>query len=827
MVLPRLNFTHERKIEPTMTSADSNLSPSGSVSPASAGWRDEMESLLRELQNQGEGLTVSEILPILSFHQRSRWQSGVRIPAEAYLDLLSRLPDGGDCVFEVAYGEYLLRQELSEQPVLQDYLKRFPQCESKLRRQIELHQALGTSASAASAQAASAATIGLPEAGQGTATESLPSLPGYEIVCELGRGAMGRVYKALHRSLQRTVAIKVIHAAYETEANAIVRFQREAQAAALVSHPNIVAVYDAGQHGGLRYLVMEYVHGIDLERLVEQSGPLAVEQVRDFARQAALGLQHAFERGLVHRDIKPSNLIVTPPPGSDAGLPTVVKILDMGLARLNAAGSGESLASLTGGGMIGTPNFIAPEQILDAHRADIRADLYSLGCTLYFLLTGRVPFGGRSVIETLDMQRWQTPRPIPRYRPEVPAGLVDVVTKLMAKKPDERYQTPAALAEALAVCLQPRPKTVAPAPAPAAEKDKESGRYNRPALIKILKLELADKLEKNDLARARQIVERVLLLDPKDADALAAQEFLHEAQAAASKEPCRVFKGHSDAVTGVAFVDGRRFLSGSRDQSVRLWDVASGRELRSLTGHEGPINGVAISPDGRLALAGGENKIVHMWEVDTGKEQRRFKGFRGAVNGVAFAADGRHALSASREKVAHLWDMSTGKDLRHFRHAGEVLAVAAAPRSSRAITVGRDATGRLWSLGDSREICRFRKPPGTVITCVAIAPDDNSALFGCSDNLIHHWDLRSESELCQLAGHTGGVTSVAFSPDGTRVLSGSRDRTVRLWDAATGRQLARLDGHTGEVNSVAFSPNGLMGLSGSSDKTIRLWNLPE
>jgi WD40 repeat protein/serine/threonine protein kinase len=800
-----------------MSTADRTPNASGaatSAAPAPAAWKDETDSLLRQIQGHGESLTPSELLPLLSFHQRSRWQTGARIPAEAYFDILSRLPNGNDCVFEIVYGEYLLRTELGEQPVLQAYVERFPQFEDKLRRQVELHRALSNSSS-------NAATIGL-EAVQETSAEVVPTLPlGYEIICELGRGAMGRVYKALQRSLQRTVAIKVIHAAFETEPNAISRFQREAQAAALVSHPNIVAVYDAGQHGSLRYLVMEYVDGIDLERLVDDTGPLAIELVRDLARQAALGLQHAYERGLVHRDIKPSNLIVTPRPGTANASPPVLKILDMGLARLTARGTHESLASLTGGGMVGTPNFIAPEQILDPSRADIRADLYSLGCTLYFLLTGRLPFAGRSVIETLDMHRWQTARPIVRYRAEVPAGLADVVSKLMAKKPEERYPAPAALIEALAMCLQAPPAATAPLDSQSIR------RISREALIQRLKHELADRLEKNELGKARATVDRLLGLDPRDPDALAAQAFIREALAPVTPKTGLVCKGHTDGVTSVAFApDGKLFLSGSRDQSVRVWDAATGLELRLLTGHEGAINGVAISPDGRQALAGGESKIVHLWELETGKELRRFKGFRGAVNGVAFTGDPRWALSASRERCGHLWDLSSGKDLRHFKHSGEVLAVAGSPRSARAISVGRDSTGKVWSLTDGSEICRFKKPP-CVIACIAIAPDDNTVLFGCSDNKVIHWDLRTENELRQLLGHSGAVSGVAFSPDGRRALSGSRDRSVRLWDLESGRQISRLDGHTDEVTAVAFSPDGKHALSASLDKTLRLWPLPD
>ncbi len=278
----------------------------------------------------------------------------------------------------------------------------------------------------------------------------------YVVLERLGEGGMGTVFKARHQKLGRVVAVKLIRKERLAHPDAIRRFYREVQAAAQLEHPNIVRAYDAGEAGGAHFFVMEHVEGTDLARHVKRHGPPSVERACDYARQAALGLQHAFERGMVHRDVKPANLLL-------AAKGDVVKVLDMGLARLDRpeTDAGASSTLTQEGVVMGTPDYIAPEQARDSHTADIRADLYSLGCTLYFLLTGRAPFPGGSLTEKLLKHQMDEPRPVEELRPETPPAVTAVVRKLMAKRPADRYQTPAEAAAALASV------PVAPAPVPA------------------------------------------------------------------------------------------------------------------------------------------------------------------------------------------------------------------------------------------------------------------------------------------------------------------------------------------------------------------------
>jgi WD40 repeat protein len=268
----------------------------------------------------------------------------------------------------------------------------------------------------------------------------LASHPRYRVEKLLGTGGMGAVYRAYHRVMERPVALKVINPGLLTRPAVVERFTREVKAAARLSHPNIVTAFDAEQAGGMHFLVMEFVEGTDLGRLVRESGALPVDRACDYVRQAALGLQHAFELGMVHRDLKPHNLMLTPEGR--------VKILDFGLARF--ASEAAAAPELTGTGMVlGTVDYIAPEQAESAHQADIRSDIYSLGCTLYHLLAGQPPFPTGTAIQKVMAHVQKQPQPLTELRHDLPEQLMLVLERMMTKNPKDRCQTPAEVAIAL------------------------------------------------------------------------------------------------------------------------------------------------------------------------------------------------------------------------------------------------------------------------------------------------------------------------------------------------------------------------------------------
>jgi eukaryotic-like serine/threonine-protein kinase len=276
-------------------------------------------------------------------------------------------------------------------------------------------------------------------------------LGSYIILDKLGEGGMGKVYKAKQLRLNRIVALKVVRPNLLTNEMALKRFQREAKAAAQLAHPNIVRLFDADQVGDRHFLAMEFIDGADLSAMVKESGPLPVGLACSFIRQAAIGLQHAHDLGLIHRDIKPSNLLVTAPTKNskfvDAG--GVVKILDMGLARVATSDPSDASALTQDGTVIGTPDFMSPEQGKNSSLVDARSDLYSLGCTMYYLLTGQPPFPSGATLEKLLQHQIDQPTPIEQLRQNVPPEVCAIVRKLLAKRTDDRYQSGSALATAL------------------------------------------------------------------------------------------------------------------------------------------------------------------------------------------------------------------------------------------------------------------------------------------------------------------------------------------------------------------------------------------
>lgn len=262
----------------------------------------------------------------------------------------------------------------------------------------------------------------------------------YRLLERLGAGGMGAVYLCEHLTMGRRVALKVLPVSQAQDPASLQRFYREARAVARLDHPNIIRAHDLDREDNLHFLVLEFVDGCNLHDFVRRNGPLTPSRAAHYIRQAALGLQHAHEGGLVHRDIKPSNLLLD--------RQGTVKLLDLGLARFFGEDNSNFVREFEHGYVIGTADYLAPEQAINS-LVDIRADLYSLGCTMYFLLTGQGPFPTGTSAQKMLWHQVRMPKPISSFRMDVPTNLMKVLDRLMAKEPQRRYQTPAVLADAL------------------------------------------------------------------------------------------------------------------------------------------------------------------------------------------------------------------------------------------------------------------------------------------------------------------------------------------------------------------------------------------
>ncbi len=605
----------------------------------------------------------------------------------------------------------------------------------------------------------------------------------YVLLDRLGGGGMGEVFEARHALMDRVVALKVMRS------GDLERFRREIRGLSRLAHPNVVVAHDAGESDGVLFLVTELVPGTDLARLVAERGPLPYAEARELARQAALALAHVHACGMVHRDIKPHNLMAA---RDDRGR-AAVKLLDLGLVRMREGGD-----DITGDGAImGTLDYIAPEQAEDSKNADIRADLYSLGCTLYFLLTGRPPFAGGSITEKIAGHREREPTPVERVRPDCPPALAAVVRRLMAKRPRDRFQTPAEVVEALAAPPADDSPTEPFAPPPSRRAGVPLGRL----LVGVVALGM--------LALA----------------AVLAWRFWPAAGAPPDPGPGPVAKGRPrpDRVGELFRWQARRFdLSASGrglclgDEAALVVDLFDGQVVRKFA----PAGWGRLSPDGkRVFLAdGGLPFKCRLVRVDDGGQEWDFGGISPALFQGAFSSDGKR-LALAHERRIVVFDLDARKEAAGMAgHEAGVSEMAFCLGDRRLVTGGKERTVRLWDAATGKELAREAGMLPTAIDTHLLNADRTACLVSDKGEGLLVRGIEPWKTLFRLPGQ--GMARIG---EGGRVVAFTAG-AVTFWDAGGG-PLGRRPSPAGNIHSVAISPDGKRALTGHRLGEVLLWDV--
>jgi WD40 repeat protein len=829
-----------------------------------SGHRPDVDTFLRRFP----ALAPVQALEVLAVDQRERWQAGEKVPVEAYRQRFGTLLAREDDLLDLVYHEFLLREELGEQPCPQEYEARFPHLAEQFRLQLAFGRA-----------------VDAPSAGASSSPPALcwPIITGLEVQAELGRGGMGVVYQAWQAGLNRFVAVKMILSGRGADPGDLVRFRAEAEAIGRLDHQGIVHIYSLGEQDGCPYYTMEFVDGGSLAQKLDGT-PLSPHTAAELVVQVALAAHSAHQRGIIHRDLKPGNILLAQSDqgvrlggGAAAYLP---KIGDFGLAKVFRGGGDSPTLS---GAILGTPSYIAPEQARGESTAIGPAtDVYALGAILYECLTGHPPFKAPTPMATLQQVLHCEPVSPRRLQPAVPRDLETVCLKCLAKDPRKRYAGADALAADLRRFLLGQP--VRARPVGLLERGLKWAK-RRPGVATLLLLmigtvslglalvtwkwrealaaqtqaELAGQQE----ARQRQAYQRLVMsmqvdqgidlcergevprgllqlghclkrhvgIDPQ----LERVIRFNLADWSRRLSPLRLCLDHPGRVFAVTFhPDGSLIATGCGDRKVFLRDVRTGQSVGQPLLLPNRVNALAFSPDGERLLVGtggpgGTRGTVSLWQVKTAGQVGRLWEQDGPVWAVAFSADGKRFLTGGthgpRGGAVQLWDATLGQPLGEpWPHPRPVRAVALGPDGQLAASGCDDRKARVWQVASGKLLRAL--PHGGWVEAVAFSPDGGTLATGSRDSLARLWEVQTGRLRRQPLSHQGHVTAVTFRRDGAVLLTGSRDTRARLWDVRTGKPIRHPLAHQNPITAVAFRPDGGQVLTGSLDRTVRLWDLP-
>ena len=699
---------------------------------------------------------------------------------------------------------------------------------------------------------------------QGRASELV--LEQYVLLEPIGSGGMGQVYKARHQVMDRIVAVKLIRHERVASPIAMKRFLREIRAVAKLSHPNIVIAHDARDTGHQLLLAMEYCEGATLSALVRHRGALPAAEACEYTRQAALGLQAAHDAGVVHRDVKPDNLLLTG---------RTVKLLDLGLALLWSGDDQPSPSSLTSDGMVlGTPDFMAPEQVGDAGKVGPRADLYGLGCTLYFLLSGSVPFPGGSAFDKATRHRNDEPTSLTGMRPAIDPALAALVAKMMRKDPARRIGSAKEAAQALDAFTAPTAATLASGPlSPASETPTETPwqtvdagtkstvsicrRKARPLLwIAIIGCILG-------LAGGITWVVRNRAKDTPSASTPTSKE---EPKTPIQQTPAKSWRagavlrppvGEWNEVFAIALhpdesllaIAGGSFYFPKQPGVVGLFKLPDPTFI-PLGTHNAMARLIAFSGEGNTAVSFSgfeldpDKKLgehpnlgeVAVWNLKERKqiksESIKFDSFDGlSVDGAGktFAISGRWGFL----QVRRMNDLSMVRDLSGQVNEDRITAVALSNDGS--LVAGAEPSGRvrIWRVSDGNVIHDWREDLPTFFHRLVFTSDSQrligtTATHGRGNAVIIGYDLALDKRAFVLEHGFSHIFGMALTADGRTLATGTQEGPIRIWDLVEREKPPiELKGHQSLVRCLCFSRDGKTLISGSSDGTVRLWHAQE